>query len=366
MSQQQPTDFVAPVEQVRSFVVRCMQTVGTSASHAAQLADLLLDADIVGHYSHGLNRLCIYIEDVAAGVKGDGEPKVLKQKGATAWVDGCDLLGAVVGNFCTELAIKLAKQHGVGWVVCKRSNHYGICQHYAKKIANAGLLGLSFTNTSPIIFPTRSAQIGLGTNPISCCANSRKPGDGFNLDMAASTVALGKIEIAKVNGKPAIPPAWGADSKGRPSTDPLVVLDGGGLMPLGGVSEEGGAHKGTGLAMMGELFCGLLGGASFGKNVRSWREVQKSANLGQCFVAIDPECFAPGFVDHLQQFLDETRGLDPLDPAKPVLVPGDPERINTDRSTKADGVIYAEGQIRELEALAKKCKVDMFPYKRRF
>ncbi|KAL3090739.1 hypothetical protein niasHT_022067 [Heterodera trifolii] len=358
-----PKEFVAPVGEVHAFVVKCMQSVGTSEAHAAQLADLLLDADIVGHYSHGLNRLCIYIEDVASGVKSDGEPKVLKQKGATAWVDGCDLLGAVVGNFCTELAIKLAKEHGIGWVVCKRSNHYGICQHYPKKIANAGLLGLSFTNTSPIIFPTRSSQIGLGTNPISCCANSREKGDGFILDMAASTVALGKVEIAKVNGKSAIPSAWGADSAGRPSTDPLAVLDGGGLLPLGGVSEEDGSHKGTGIAMMGELFCGLLGGASFGKNVRSWREVQKAANLGQCFVAIDPECFAPTFVDNLQLFLDQTRGLKPRDPSKSVLVPGDPERMNSERSAKAGGVIYSEGQIRDLEELAKKQNVDMFPYK---
>ncbi|KAL3103905.1 hypothetical protein niasHT_022420 [Heterodera trifolii] len=356
-------EFVAPVGEVHAFVVKCMQSVGTSAAHAAQLADLLLDADIVGHYSHGLNRLCIYIEDVASGVKGDGEPKVLKQKGATAWVDGCDLLGAVVGNFCTELATKLAKEHGIGWVVCKRSNHYGICQHYAKKIANAGFLGLSFTNTSPIIFPTRSSQIGLGTNPISCCANSREKGDGFILDMASSTVALGKVEIAKVNGKSAIPSAWGADSAGRPSTDPLAVLDGGGLLPLGGVSEENGSHKGTGIAMMGELFCGLLGGASFGKNVRSWREVQKSANLGQCFVAIDPECFAPAFVDNLQLFLDQTRGLKPRDPSKSVLVPGDPERMNSERSAKAGGVIYSEGQIRDLEKLAKKQNVGMFDYK---
>jgi len=65
---------------------------------------------------------------------------VLKQKGGTAWVDGENLLGAVVGNFCTDLAIKLAKEFGVAWVVTKNSNHYGACQHYTKKIANAGMV----------------------------------------------------------------------------------------------------------------------------------------------------------------------------------------------------------------------------------
>ncbi|KAL3103909.1 hypothetical protein niasHT_022424 [Heterodera trifolii] len=86
-------------------------------------------------------------------------------------------------------------------------------------------------------------------------------------------------------------------------------------------------------------------------------------NYGQCFVAIDPECFAPAFVDNLQLFLDQTRGLKPRDPSKSVLVPGDPERMNSERSAKAGGVIYSEGQIRDLEKLAKKQNVGMFDYK---
>ncbi|KAL7074593.1 hypothetical protein ACQ4LE_005535 [Meloidogyne hapla] len=357
------TEFIVSPIDAREFAIKCMQTVGTSSEHAAQLADLLLDADLVGHYSHGLNRLHIYVDDVLNGVKGNGVPKVLKQKGGTAWVDGENLLGAVVGNFCTELAIKLAKEFGIAWVVTKNSNHYGACQHYTKKIANAGLVGMSFTNTSPLMFPDRSSEIGLGTNPLSCCANSEKTGDSFLLDMATTTVALGKVELANCRGKKQIPFAWGADSKGNPSTDTQVVLNGGGLLPLGGI-EETGSYKGTGLSMMGELFCGILAGASFGKNIRMWGQSHKAADNGQCFVAIDPECFAPGFAPRLQQFLDETRSLKPISEEKPVLVPGDPERMNTEYSQKAGGLVYQEGQIKALEKLATKCDVQMFSYKR--
>nr|CAD2202260.1 unnamed protein product [Meloidogyne enterolobii] len=356
-------EFVVSPKDAREFVIKCMQTVGTSPDHAGQLADLLLDADLVGHYSHGLNRLHIYVDDVKNGVKGNGVPKVLKQKGGTAWVDGENLLGAVVGNFCTDLAIKLAKEFGVAWVVTKNSNHYGACQHYTKKIANAGMVGMSFTNTSPLMFPCRSSEIGLGTNPLSCCANSEKTGDSFLLDMATTTVALGKVELANCRGKPQIPSAWGADSKGIPSTDTQVVLHGGGLLPLGGI-EETGSYKGTGLSMMGELFCGILAGSSFGKNVRLWGQSHKAADNGQCFVAIDPECFAPGFAPRLQQFLDQTRNLKPISEEKPVLVPGDPERMNTEYSQKAGGLVYQEGQIKALETLATKCDVQMFSYKR--
>jgi LDH2 family malate/lactate/ureidoglycolate dehydrogenase len=339
-------EYVVSPKEAREFVIKCMKTIGTSIDHAGQLADLLLDADLVGHYSHGLNRLHIYIDDLLNGVQVDGTPKVIKQKGGTAWVDGSNLLGAVVGNFCTELAIKLAKEFGVSWVVTNNSNHFGTCQYYTKQIANAGLVGMSFTNTSPIMFPDRSSEKALGTNPLSCCANSEKTGDSFILDIATTTVAFGKIELANCRGKKQIPLAWGADTKGNPSTETEIVLKGG-LLPLGGI-EESGSYKGTGLAMMGELFCGILGGAAFGKNIRLWGQTHKPANLGQCFVAVDPDCFAPGFAPRLQQFLDETRNLKPVSQDKPVLVPGDLERMNTEYNQKSGGLIYQEGQIKAL------------------
>lgn len=69
-----------------------------------------------------------------------GAPYVLKQKGATAWVEGNNALGVVVGNYCTELAIHLAKEHAIGWVVAKGSNHYGICGYYASQMSAEGLM----------------------------------------------------------------------------------------------------------------------------------------------------------------------------------------------------------------------------------
>ena len=80
------------------------------------------------------------ISPLSGNVAKEGSPLVLKQKGATAWVDGKNLLGPVVGNFCTRLAMELAREHGVGWVVCRGSNHYGICGYYASQMAAAGLL----------------------------------------------------------------------------------------------------------------------------------------------------------------------------------------------------------------------------------
>ncbi|PIO73784.1 malate/L-lactate dehydrogenase [Teladorsagia circumcincta] len=180
--------------QLRLFVLNCLEKVACSAAHAQQLADILICSDYRGHYSHGLNRLHIYVNDLAEkSTLSDGEPLIIKQKGATAWVDGCNLLGPVVGNFCMKLAIQKARTHGIGWVVAKNSNHFGIAGWYAESALQQGLVGMAFTNTSPCVFPTNSAEKSLGSNPI-CLAAPAANGDSFFLDMASTTVAYGKID----------------------------------------------------------------------------------------------------------------------------------------------------------------------------
>lgn len=165
---------------MKRFILDCMTKVGTDKNHANQLADVLLEADYRGHYSHGLNRLSeyslsylesdfgtkrdrligMYINDIRSGMcSGSGQPAVLKDKAATAWIDGKNLLGPVVGNFSMQLAIKKAKEAGAGWVVAKGespqgpgyrgmvkmgsflgSNHYGIAGWYSMQAQKEGLL----------------------------------------------------------------------------------------------------------------------------------------------------------------------------------------------------------------------------------
>uniref|UniRef100_A0AC34GI55 Malate dehydrogenase n=1 Tax=Panagrolaimus sp. ES5 TaxID=591445 RepID=A0AC34GI55_9BILA len=199
------------------------------------VARMLLYADSRGHFSHGINRLQLYIKDLQTNTcNRNGKPKILKQKGGTALVDGDNALGSVVGEFCTELAISLAKEHGVGWVTANNSNHFGAAGRYGHLAADAGLIGFSMTNTSPLVFPTRSAQKALGTNPLACVAPASN-GDHFALDMAISTVSLGKVEVANRKEKEAVPHGWGANSKGVEEQNPKVILDQGGLLPLGGI-----------------------------------------------------------------------------------------------------------------------------------
>eukprot|EP01120_Amphizonella_sp_Union-15-10_P006467 TRINITY_DN207_c0_g1_i2.p1 TRINITY_DN207_c0_g1~~TRINITY_DN207_c0_g1_i2.p1 ORF type:complete len:361 (-),score=60.99 TRINITY_DN207_c0_g1_i2:50-1132(-) len=305
------------------FTTKALVEATVTEEHALLAATILVEADLRRIHSHGVNRLDMYCNEVKSGVvSGSAKPKILKETVAIAHVDGQNGLGCVVGDFCMKLAIKKAKEVGIGWVVAKGSNHYGIAGYYSDMATKEKCIGASYTNTSPLVFPTRANKAALGTNPIAVSAPATN--DHFRLDMATSTVPVGKVEYYdRKNEK--IPSGWAVDKNGRETNDPKEMLEGGGLLPLGG-SEITAGYKGYGLASMVELFCGILGGASYGTHIGPWRKGRtEPADLGQCFVAISTEHFAEGFDDRMANYLSDLRGLPRVDQNVPVLVPGDPE-----------------------------------------
>lgn len=298
------------VNESKRFMTDCFVAAKTPLKHAELMADLLVSADYRGHFSHGMNRLEMYINDLQQdSIDGAAEPTVLKETAATAWVDGCNGLGAVVGRFCMDLAIKKAKSAGVGWVCAKRSNHYGIAGWYTIYAEQQGLIGISMTNTSPLMCPTRSRAAALGTNPISVAAPANN-GDSFVLDMAMTAVAVGKIELQRRKGED-IPAGWAQGPDGNITTDANVGFETACLMPLGGPEITSG-YKGYGLGAMVETLCGVCAGSNFATQVRKWTlqgAAGSEANLGQVFIAVDPECFAPGFTDRMSEMNGILRDL---------------------------------------------------------
>uniref|UniRef100_V5G4E3 Malate dehydrogenase n=1 Tax=Anoplophora glabripennis TaxID=217634 RepID=V5G4E3_ANOGL len=280
------SQLVTTIEEARRFMVDCFKAAGTPQEHAETVTDNLLEADYRGHYSHGMNRLEMYIRDIQGGVC---DPKATctldKETVATALVNGNNGLGAVVGKYCMDLAIAKAKDAGIAMVVAHGSNHYGIAGIYSIQAINHGLLGMSFTNTSPFMAPTRATQAALGTNPLSLGAPALN-GDSFVLDMATTAVAVGKIELARRKGTP-IPEGWALNHEGKVETDPDVAYKAAKLMPVGGTEINSG-YKGYGLGMLVEIFCGILSGAKYGPFVRKWGAHSEVADLGQAFIAINP------------------------------------------------------------------------------
>ncbi|XP_028166929.1 uncharacterized protein LOC114357507 isoform X1 [Ostrinia furnacalis] len=339
------------------FMTDCLKAAGAAAKAAEQQAELLIQADRLGHPSHGLNRLEMYVNDIVSGAcQPNNEPKILKESPSTAWIDANNVLGATASHFAMDVAISKAKNTGVGWVTVKGSNHNGMAGWWAQKAADKGLIGMAFTNTSPLLAPTRSKQSALGTNPMSVVAPASQ-GESFYLDMATTAVAVGKIEMQRRKGEP-IPRGWAQGPDGKETTDAELGYNTACLMPLGG-GEQTSGYKGFGLAAMVELFCGISAGSNFGHHVRSWSHAGTggAANLGHCFVAVDPECFAPGFGDRLTEAIQHWRQLEPTDPNLPVLAPGDKEKKSAKETDARGTVSYVQQQIDSSAALAERLKV---------
>lgn len=276
-------------------------------------------------------------------------------------MDGKNGLGQVIGNFGMRLAIAKAKEFGIGMVSCRGSNHYGIAGYYSLMAMRENLIGFSCTNTSPLMAPTRSRVAALGTNPISLGAPASE-GDEFLLDMATTTVALGKIELAIRKGD-SIPTGWAQGEDGKTTTDGKVAFKTACLMPLGG-EEANSGYKGYGLALMVEILCGILTGSKFGPNIRKWQSGTEIADLGHCFLAIDPERFIPGSKERLSELLTQLREL-PSAGDEGVIVAGDPERAHMKKVDEDGGITYHENQLKDSENFARKLGVEPMKLVRR-
>lgn len=223
------------------------------------------------------------------------------------------------------------------------------------------MIGMSMTNTSPLMSPTRSKGAALGTNPLSLAAPANN-GDSFVLDMATTAVAVGKIEIQRRKELPC-PEGWAQDPHGHPTTDADLAFKTGCLMPLGGTEITSG-YKGYGLGALVEVLCGISAGSNFGPHIRKWTHAgaDSEANLGQVFIAVDPNCFAPGFTDRMTELNGDLRKMEPVDPAKPVLVAGDPERAHEKKVNDEGGIRYHPNQIKTNHALAERLKIKAIKF----
>jgi ureidoglycolate dehydrogenase (NAD+) len=237
----------------------------------------------------------------------------------------------------------------VGAVVARNSSHCGACAWFVELAVREGMIGIALTHTDSIMVPPGMKDIFLGSNPIAFGA----PGaaEPVIVDMSTTHAAWGKVIVARQEGKP-IPPDWGVDARGRPTTDAAAVV---GLAPTGG-------HKGYALALMIEVLCAQLTGMPFGRHVtKMYGELDKPRNLGHFMLALDVARFTDPalFRSQIDSFLQEIRNQEPADPARPPLAPGDPERLCAERRAR-DGIPLGDGVLGELNTLAAELGVKGF------
>jgi L-2-hydroxycarboxylate dehydrogenase (NAD+) len=351
-----------PSPRLREFTTRVFQSTGVPDDDARLAADVLLAADLRGIDSHGVARLRTYVELLRAGrINPRPTLRTVRETLGTATVDGDNGLGLVVGPKANRMAMDKAEQAGTGWVVVRHSNHYGIAGYYALKAVERDMIGWSMTNSSRGVAPLWGGERMLGTNPIAVAfpAGSEPP---IVVDMATSAVAYGKIEIAHREGK-SIPEGWAIDREGRPTTDPKAMMDGGALLPLGSVREQGG-HKGYALALMVDVLSAVLPGANWGpfapsfvlRGERPTRQV--GLGIGHLFGAMrvdafrDPQEFKAQ-VDELVRALRATR---PAPGTSGPLIPGDPERA-AEEERRNQGIPLLPAVIEELREVSRQTGV---------
>jgi len=284
------------VKSLENFVTECFIKSGMREEDARITADVLISSDKRGIASHGVARLQRYTDGIKKGImKPTADFEIIKETANTLLVSGNDGLGQPVSYKVMKLIIEKAKKNNVAFATIRNSNHYGIAGYYSMMALQEDLLGFSMTNSFPLVVPTYGKDALLGTNPISMAAPSNKE-IPFVLDMATSTVPRGKLEVYSRQNKK-IPNSWATDTGGHPTDDPTLVLNnvknklGGGLLPLGGASEETGGHKGYGLAMIVEILTGVLSGGAFGPNV--YGKPGAPANVCHFLGAINIEAFLP-------------------------------------------------------------------------
>ena len=288
---------------LEDFTAQVLVAHKVPAEEARVTARVLVCADERGIASHGVARLSRYLKGIKEGTIRPGVEMVVHEPApAMGWIDARNGLGQVAGELGMKLAIRKAKHNGIGVVTVRNSNHYGIAGYYALMAVDAGLLGISLTNSAPLVVPTFGVELLLGTNPIALGAPTRTP-PAFLLDMATSVVPRGKLEVYDRNLRQ-MPSGWAIDERGFDCENPAQVLRnlmerrGGGILPLGGRGEQFSGHKGYGLAFMVDILSGILSGSAYGPDVDDVYGNPEAGrtvfpNIGHFFLAIDVDRFIP-------------------------------------------------------------------------
>jgi len=352
-----------PAEQIRQQLVSVLRAWGMSDAHADTTAEMMLETDLRGVDSHGISMLPTYDREFRAGrLNMRPQFKTVREGPATALIDADASLGHPVSVYAMNLAIDKCRELGVAVVSVFNSHHFGAAGCYSRLAADRGVIGMVTSATRGVtMVPTFGAEPIMGTNPLAFAAPAGRNAP-FQLDMATTTVAAGKVKVHKLNHRP-VPSGWVVDGDGRPVTDAATAFahvfeqPDGGITPLGGPRELGG-HKGYGLAVMVHILGGTLAGASFSPLRNQTQKPSDPHNIGHFFLAIDPRAFRAGgeFEEDLDQVIDVLHNAKRVDPNQPVLVAGDPE-MATRAERLRDGVPVPDDLMDQLRAVAKSAEV---------
>ncbi|KAL1859762.1 hypothetical protein VTK73DRAFT_7458 [Phialemonium thermophilum] len=345
-----PARVLVDAAEARRLAEDVLKTIGVTAENAALVAQCLVHADLRGVDTHGINRIPSYLERIRLGaLNPTAQPTVVQVTPAVAQVDANNGWGFVAAHAGMNAAIESAKTFGIGMASIKHSNHYGMAAWLVQQAIDANMMSLVFTNSSPAMPPWGGRTKCIGVSPLACGAPGKDDASSFILDMAPSNAARGKIYKALRRGEK-IPLTWAADAEGRPTDDPAAALKGF-MLPIGG-------PKGSGLALMMDVFAGVLSGSAFAGHVTGPSEPGKVANVGHFIVAIKPDLFLSldEFKDRMEYLYHRVVDGEKAAGVDRIYFPGEPERLLKQERLK-NGIPLAQAEIDALNEAAQKLSV---------
>jgi LDH2 family malate/lactate/ureidoglycolate dehydrogenase len=333
-------------ERLTSIGQALFEAAGTPRAEAELVMRHIVGANLVGHDSHGVIQIPTYLERIKNGHIVPGAPwTIVRESPTTTVVDGHWGFGYVVNERAMRLTIDKARRADVAAATVFRQGHIGRLASYTQMAAAAGMIALVTADSgrsAKAVAPFGGREARLGTNPISIAIPSDLEGPLY-LDMATSAAAAGKIALA-VARNDRVPDGWVIGKDGRPTNDPRQLREGGALLPLGG--PEGG-YKGTGLAVIVEILCGLLTGLGFGVDP-SGRH-----NDGSFMAVFNVAAFRPlaEFKKEVREFAAYLKATPPALGSGGVLYPGEIEHLRQQERSR-NGIEVEDATWSKLRQLA--------------
>jgi (2R)-3-sulfolactate dehydrogenase (NADP+) len=328
------------IEELTQLAERALKRAGASKAMAQATAAALVAAESQGLAGHGLSRVAQYSDHLRQGrADGKARPKVIRKKGAACLVDANGGLAFPAMTLAVREAIKRAQRHGVGLAGVTNSHHFGAAAHHLGPVAQAGLVGLAFSNSPSAINAWGGRKAFYGTNPIAAIFPRRNAAP-IVVDLSLTEVVRGKIMLHAREGKP-IPLGWALDKDGNPTTDPKAALTGS-LAPIGGA-------KGAALALMVEVLSVALTGAALSFENDSYFEPGNKPRIGHAVLAIDPGAVAG--VDSYHSRLEAM--ISKMLADEGVRLPGT-RRQTAEAKARAEGIDIPDVLAAELHELAGK------------
>ena len=321
--------YLTSEEKLKRFVVEVLERSGVARAHAEVVADVLVAADLRGIESHGVARLdSYYVARIRSGhLKPQPNYTVARETPTSIVYDADNGLGHPVAKMAMEAVIAKAKEYGSAFGAVRNSNHYGIAGYYAMMALEHDMVGMSSTNSVKYAAATFGREVVLGTNPFAFAVPAGNE-PAFVLDFATTTVPKGKLEVHKRKQKP-LEAGWAIDSQGNMTHDPDEALRGA-LLPLGGFGTEGGGHKGYGLGLLADIFCGVLSGGAFGPSLPFADETKRGA-ISHWFGAYRIDAFrdVADFKEDMDAELRYYKESSVARGAQRIMVAGEPEILKT-------------------------------------